>query len=56
MLELLRTLHRLTQPLPVLDMTTIGTDPRVKNIAQGMFPQKHRRDHPHTLGVLIFGP
>ncbi len=38
MLKLIRTADRLAQPLSVLDVTAIGTDSGVKDIAEGMFP------------------
>ena len=46
----------LHQPIPILDMTCIVTDPRIKNIAQSILSQKQVTQHPHTFGIVVVQP
>ena len=56
MLEQSRLLNSVTQPMPVLYMTSIVTDPGVENIIEGIFSQKEITQHTHTFGMVVVKP
>ncbi len=41
-------LDGLQQPIPILDMTTKVTNPRIENITQRILPQKQITQQSHT--------